>query len=124
MTKSSSESRSEKPSKVGKPCVALNSKRLESGALVASTDNMKECSSSSPEQRIGRVGKSTEREIDDLAEPTVRFRGSQNSTSCSEVTERGYGDGDGERDGQAVAARSSLGWTVDISEGGLMNTES
>lgn len=51
---------------------------------------------------------------------TVRFRGSQKSKSCSEMTDRGYGDGDGERDGHEVAERSSV--ALFISEFGWMNT--
>lgn len=55
---------------------------------------------------------------------TVRFRGSQKSKSwccCgSDVTEDGYGDGEGERDGHDAAERSSL--ALLISEVGWMNT--
>lgn len=54
-------------------------------------------------------------------ESTVRFLGSQKSKSCSEVTDRGYGEGEGDSEGQEVADRSSLGLLV--SELGWMNTK-
>jgi len=55
-----------------------------------------------------------------VVDATVRLRGSQKSKSCSEITDRGYGDGLGEREGQLVADRSSLAWLV--SEFGWINT--
>lgn len=67
---------------------------------------------------IGRLG--------DGPDPTVRFRGSQKSKSCSEMTDRGYGEGEGESEGQLVADRSSmvLAFPLLISEFGWMNTRS
>lgn len=50
---------------------------------------------------------------------TVRFLGSQKSRS-SETTDRAYGEGEGERDGQDAEERSSL--ALFISEVGWMNT--
>lgn len=78
------------------------------------------CSSSSPEQSVGRAGNSIAVLVNvgvvicsaDEPAATVRFRGSQKSRSCSEMTDRGYGEGDGESDGQLVAERSSLAWFI------------
>jgi hypothetical protein len=53
------------------------------------------CSSSSPAQRVGRGGNSVlmvvfvNGGLGDAPDPTVRFRGSQKSKSCSEMTDRG-----------------------------------
>lgn len=73
------------------------------------------CSSSSPAHNVGRAGNSAPVFVRvgvdcsaDVPEGTVKFRGSQKSRSCSETTERGYGEGDGESEGQEFAERSSL----------------
>jgi len=84
--------------------------------------------SSSPAHSVGRVGKSVRMSVlmhggfGEAPEPTVRFRGSQKSKSCSEMTDRGYGDGDGESEGQDVADRSSLALPLLISEFGWKKT--
>lgn len=49
-------------------------------------------------------------------EDTVRLRGSQKSTSCSDAIDRAYGVGDGDSDGQDAVDRSLA---VPLSEGTL-----
>jgi hypothetical protein len=92
---------------VGRPCWAGAVKLMflswVSGALLnVSPANINRCSSSSPAQRVGRGGNSVtvlvnvglgegpEVEAEVLVpEATVKFRGSQKSKSCSEMTDRG-----------------------------------
>ena len=66
------------------------------------------CSSSSPEQSVGKGGKSTATLLKlEFGELLIRFRGSQKSYSMSEVAERGFGEGEGEREGQELIERRS-----------------
>lgn len=60
---------------------------------------------SSAGQRVGRADAAGARV--GLAVPTVRLRGSQKSTSCSDATDRAYGEGEGES--EEALERSSLG---------------
>lgn len=83
------------------------------------------CSSSSPTQRVGRVGRSTVERVLTVTSPdeaTVSSRGSQKSNSVSEMDERGKGEGEGDKDGQALAERRSEAWLA-VTEGGWMKTE-
>jgi len=62
-------------------------------------------SSSSPGQSVGRAENSGARV--ELTLPTVKFRGSQKSTSSDE-TDFAYGEGDGEREGQEEGGERRL----------------
>ena len=58
--------------------------------------------------KVGKGGNSVDTVVvANSDDATVRLRGSQKSNSVSEMEDRGSGDGDGERDGQAVADRRS-----------------
>lgn len=110
LTKSSSDSKSERSSNVGSPSGSwgLNSKDARDGIGALINDSplgSNFCSSSSAGQSEVRAENSGARV--GFAVPTVRFRGSQKSTS-SEDTDRAYGDGEGERDGQEAMERRSL----------------
>lgn len=67
---------------------------VSAALLKLSPPSMNRCSSSSPAQRVGRVGNSAADVLVNggftgAPDPTVRFRGSQKSKSCSEMTDRG-----------------------------------
>ena len=69
------------------------------------------CSSSSPEHRVDKAGKSPAAPVKLLLDaPTRRLRGSQKSKSVVEAVGRGIGEGDGERDGQELMERRSEAW--------------
>lgn len=115
VTNSLSESRSEKVSNVGKPPrvdAANESNGLlncDSGLInIESQPNKNLCSSSSPGHSVGNGGKSIATLLKlELGEVLVKFRGSQKSYSMSEMAERGFGEGDGEREGQELIERRS-----------------
>ena len=76
------------------------------------------CSSSSPEQRVGKVGKSPAAPGRVLvAVPTRRLRGSQKLKSVVDTIGCGIGEGEGERDGQDSMERRSEAWLA-VTEGG------
>ena len=129
VVKSFSESRSENVSKVGRP-PSVEADRDSNGLLkcdsclirLRSPPRINLCSSSSPEHRVGKVGKSTAvAMLFVFRVSTNRFRGSQKSKSVSDMTECGTGEGEGERDGQELMERRSEAW-LPISEGGWINT--
>ena len=125
MTNSFSESRSENESKAGRPpkvVAETDSKGLQNCdsflITLKSPPRINLCSSSSPEHNVGSGGKSTVVVTLPVFDAlTIKFRGSQKSMSVSERTERGAGDGEGDREGQELMERRSEAWLA-ISEGG------
>ena len=119
-----SESRSENVSNDGKPPRVDDPKDskevVNCDSCLISPPNINLCSSSSPEHNVGSEGKSSGRLLElAFGDSTVRVRGSQKSKCDSDVTERGIGEGDGERqrEGHALAERRSDAW-VAVTEGG------
>ena len=129
VTNSFSESRSEKESNVGRPVSVVPFDELKAlerkdSCLikVMSPPRISLCSSSSPEHKVGKVGKSgVTDELTGLSESTSKLRGSQKLNCVSEDTDCGTGDGEGESDGQALMDRRSEAWLTGA-DGGLINT--
>lgn len=129
MTNSFSESRSEKVSKEGRPPkvdVPSDSRDLlnwDSGLIrMESLPKRNLCSSSSPEQSVGKGGKLSATPVKlEVGESTMRLRGSQKSALVFEMADRGTGEGDGESEGQELIERRSDVKLV-VTDGGWINT--
>ena len=80
------------------------------------------CSSSSPEHKVGKGGKSMAIWLE-FCVSTKRFRGSQKSISVVElmVLDCESGDGEGESEGQELMERGSEAWLA-VTDGGWINT--
>jgi len=93
LTKSSSDSKSEMSSNVGRPCW-ISVEKSKGATMVFFASESSSSIVDTAENSDVSVGLL-------VTPPTVRLRGSQKSKSCSDSAEGAYGGGDGDRDGHA-----------------------
>ena len=113
-----------RPPRVEVPSDSKDLLNCDSGLIkIGSLPKRSLCSSSSPEHRVGKGGKSRATLLKvEVGESTNRLRGSQKSILLlSEMVDRGIGEGDGESEGQELIERRSDVKLV-LTDGGWINT--